>query len=190
MGSAAISACAGPGKAASPAWHWHARLAAALLVVAGLQGGPALADIWAYVDERGVAHFSAQPLDERYALFFRGDGSFSVGGQALPGHSAGGTEPEAPAGVSGGAGKAQPPAGLLAFFEVSPDYKAVKHLLREASATHGIDYALLQALIATESGFDRHAVSPKGAVGPGVGQLFFDRRVAVGLHAIARSRRR
>ena len=48
---------------------------------------------------------------------------------------------------------------------MSPNYKAVKHLLREASATHGIDYELLQALIATESGFNAHAVSPKGAIG-------------------------
>ena len=42
---------------------------------------------------------------------------------------------------------------------------AVKHLLREASDTHGIDYALLQAVIATESGFNSTAVSPKGAIG-------------------------
>jgi len=38
-------------------------------------------------------------------------------------------------------------------------------LLREASVAHDIDYELLQALIATESGFNTHAVSPKGAVG-------------------------
>jgi soluble lytic murein transglycosylase-like protein len=38
-------------------------------------------------------------------------------------------------------------------------------LLREASVRHGIDYELLQALIATESGFNARAVSPKGAVG-------------------------
>ena len=41
----------------------------------------------------------------------------------------------------------------------------MKHLLRDASVTHGIDYELLQALIATESGFNASAVSPKGAVG-------------------------
>jgi soluble lytic murein transglycosylase-like protein len=57
------------------------------------------------------------------------------------------------------------PPKLLAYFDVSPNYKAVKHLLREASTRHGIDYELLQAVIATESGFNTHAVSPKGAVG-------------------------
>ena len=64
-----------------------------------------------------------------------------------------------------GTGNAYAPPKLLAYFDVSPNYKAVKHLLREASAMHGIDYELLQALIATESGFDAQAVSPKGAVG-------------------------
>ena len=37
--------------------------------------------------------------------------------------------------------------------------------MREAARTHQIDYELLQALIATESGFDALAVSPKGAIG-------------------------
>jgi hypothetical protein len=54
---------------------------------------------------------------------------------------------------------------LIAFFEISPSYKQVKHHLREASQTQGIDYELLKALIATESGFDARAVSPKGAIG-------------------------
>jgi soluble lytic murein transglycosylase-like protein len=54
---------------------------------------------------------------------------------------------------------------LLAFFDISPSYKQVKHHLREAAREHEIDYELLQALIATESGFDPVAVSPKGAVG-------------------------
>ena len=63
------------------------------------------------------------------------------------------------------AGSANAPTRLLAYFDVSPNYKAVKHLLKDASLAHGIDYELLQALIATESGFDTFAVSPKGAVG-------------------------
>jgi soluble lytic murein transglycosylase-like protein len=54
---------------------------------------------------------------------------------------------------------------LVAFFEVAPGFRNVKHLLREASAHHDVDYELLKALIATESGFDAGAVSPKGAIG-------------------------
>jgi hypothetical protein len=60
-----------------------------------------------------------------------------------------------------------PPASqtLLAMFEASPSYKTAKAALRDASSKHAIDYELLQALIATESGFDAQAVSPKGALG-------------------------
>jgi soluble lytic murein transglycosylase-like protein len=127
----------------------------AAVLLAVLQAAPARADIWAYVDAQGIAHFSSTRLDSRYELFFRGGQSFSAGkGVASQRLDAG-----------RGAGVAAAPTKLLAYFDVSPNYKAVKHLLREASVTHGIDYELLQALIATESGFDANAVSPKGAVG-------------------------
>ena len=115
---------------------------------------PARADIWGYVDEKGVAHFSADRVDERYEIFSRGGESFDTS-----------------RGVKG-AGDTLYPAMLptvasrvISFFEISPSYKQVKHHLREASSTNHIDYELLQALIATESGFDAMAVSPKGAIG-------------------------
>ncbi|MDO9217114.1 MAG: lytic transglycosylase domain-containing protein, partial [Lacisediminimonas sp.] len=138
-----------------PAWSgvvcWRA-LGSSLLVIVGaaLQAAPARADVWGYVNAQGTAHFSSTQLDDRYELFFRGGESFNAG-------NTGNT-------VTGPGLLGKPPK-LLAFFDISPNYKAVKHLLREASLTHGIDYELLQALIATESGFDTHAVSPKGAVG-------------------------
>ena len=130
-----------------------------------LHVAPARADVWGYVDAKGVAHFSAERLDERYELFFHGNESFSAGkGDRLGANSAplAGRSSDTTAIAAGGA---YAPPKLLAYFDVSPNYKAVKHLLRDAAATHGIDYELLQALIATESGFDTHAVSPKGAVG-------------------------
>jgi soluble lytic murein transglycosylase-like protein len=112
------------------------------------------ADVWGYVDAKGVAHFAADPLDPRYELFFRGGESFDT---------------------ASGLGKARDTARavavptaapkLIAFFEISPSFKQVKHHLREAAKAQDIDYELLQALIATESGFDAAAVSPKGAVG-------------------------
>ena len=110
----------------------------------------ARADIYGFVDEKGVAHFAAERVDERYQLFFRGGQSFDT---------------------SHGLAAAQPPAvrsappRLLALFDTSPGYQQVRKHLHEASTAHGIDYELLQALIATESGFDSGAVSPKGAVG-------------------------
>jgi hypothetical protein len=126
----------------------RALVAAALLALAFVPA--AHAEVWGYVDSGGNAHFAAQKVDERYELFFRGeeDGAIKRG----PG------TPRAVA-VPTAASK------LIAFFEVAPGYMRVKHHLREASKTQGIDYELLKALIATESGFDASAVSPKGAVG-------------------------
>ena len=132
------------------------------LMVLGMGAGvclPAWADVWGYVDAQNVAHFSTEKLDERYQLFFKTGESFSAGGGAALQAS-----PRSVAGTpSADGGRTQ--ARLLAFFDMSPGYKAVKHLIKDASVLHGIDYELLQALIAAESGYDPQAVSPKGAVG-------------------------
>lgn len=134
----------------------------------GLFGLPAVADVWGYVDAKGVAHFSNNKLDERYELFFKGGESFSTEKSEKSEKSD--KSSLTPLGKSTSdyampSGSAHAPTKLLAFFDVSPKYKAVKDLLKDAAQTHGIDYELLQALIATESGFDAFAVSPKGAVG-------------------------
>ncbi len=120
------------------------------------QGLAHAAEIYGYIDSKGVAHFASEKIDERYQIFFRGGQSFDTskgisplgrGGRSLDGKV--------------------PPASqtLLALFEASPSYKTAKAALRDASSKHSIDYELLQALIATESGFDAQAVSPKGAMG-------------------------
>lgn len=124
--------------------HWLAALLLALALV------PAQADIWGYVDANGVGHFAPERLDERYELFFRGGESFDTR-----------EDVKTPRAVA----VPTAPAKLIAFFDVSPSYKQVKHHLRAASREHGVEFELLQALIATESGFDPGAVSPKGAVG-------------------------
>jgi len=112
------------------------------------------ADVWGYVDEKGVAHFANERVDERYEFyFFTPEGMDTKRGRKRSGKSVHAVAPP-PA-----------PAKLLTFFEVSPNYKQVKHLLREAAREHQIDYELLQAVIATESGFDAGAVSPRGAIG-------------------------
>ena len=122
------------------------------LVAAVLGPAPAHADVWGYVDDKGVAHFASGKLDERYELFFRGGESFDT--------AQGARMPPRAVGVP-----TRSTSKLLAYFDISPSYKQVKHHLREASREHGIDLELLQALIATESGFDPAAVSPKGAIG-------------------------
>ena len=109
------------------------------------------ADLWAYVDEFGVTHFAAEALDERYKLFFRGD-LYDSSKPGLQPHSS------AAAGLS-----ARP--RTQSFFEVSPRYKSVRPHLQKAAEKTGVDYDLIKAVIAVESGFDAEAISPKGAVG-------------------------
>jgi hypothetical protein len=113
---------------------------------------PAQADVWGFLDERGVPRFAAEKLDERYELFFRGNGMPLLDS---PDNLA--TPRPVPVPTA--------PPKLTVFFEVSPRYKQVKHHLREASNAYNIDIELLQALIAAESGFDPQAISPKGATG-------------------------
>ncbi|WP_280810044.1 lytic transglycosylase domain-containing protein [Variovorax boronicumulans] len=120
------------------------------------QGMAHAADIYGYIDSKGVAHFAAEKVDERYQIFFRGGQSFDTA-QGLSPLSRSGRKFD---------GKVPPASqSLLALFEASPSYKTAKAALRDASNKHSIDYELLQALIATESGFDAQAVSPKGAMG-------------------------
>lgn len=116
----------------------------------------ARADVWGYIDERGVAHFSDQKTDDRYELFYKGGESFDT--TKTP-KGTPDDPPPRPMSVP------SVPAKLVTFFDVSPNYKAIKHHIRDASNTYKVDYELLQALIAAESGFDVGAVSPKGAIG-------------------------
>ncbi|WP_029158712.1 lytic transglycosylase domain-containing protein [Comamonas testosteroni] len=129
-------------------------VAAALLAGSGwLALAPAAhADLWAYVDEFGVTHFAAEALDERYKLFFRGElyDSSQPGLQLKPDSAAEGLNAR---------------TRMQSFFEVSPRYKSVRPHLQKAAERTGVDYDLIKAVIAVESGFDAQAVSPKGAVG-------------------------
>jgi len=122
------------------------------------QGLAHATDIYGYIDSNGVAHFAAEKVDERYKLFFQGGQSFDT---------AKGLSPMGRGNINRRLdGKVSPASqNLLAMFEASPGYKTAKAALRDASSKHAIDYELLQALVATESGFDAKAVSPKGAMG-------------------------
>jgi soluble lytic murein transglycosylase-like protein len=124
-----------------------------LAVLCLVGAGAAQADVWAWVDERGVAHFASEQVDARYELFFKGDPA------ATDPLAAEANEDEPQAAMARKADR------LRAFFEVSPDYKAVRPTLKRMAQQYQLDEYLLQALIATESGFDADAVSPKGAIG-------------------------
>lgn len=126
------------------------------------------ADVWAYVDARGITHFAAEQLDERYELFFRGAAPANPGAEAAEAAEAAGRATPAEGGpVSAGASYGSSPYAmrLASHIEGTAGYQLARPLLQEAARTHRIDEELLKALIATESGFDPQAVSPKGAIG-------------------------
>ncbi|WP_431275836.1 lytic transglycosylase domain-containing protein [Variovorax ureilyticus] len=132
---------------------WMVALLSALVLAASPRAARAT-DIFGYVDDKGVAHFASEKVDERYQLFFRGGQSFDTANGLGRGRSGP---------VDGKVPRAS--QALISMFEASPSYKPAQGAMREAARRHSIDYELLQALVATESGFDAQAVSPKGAMG-------------------------
>lgn len=130
-------------------------LAASCLLLAGA-GAWAQADVWGWVDDQGTAHFASERIDARYQLFFRAGQSFDT--RDLPPAAA-----ASAAATPHGAGVSA--ERLRTLIDISPGMKAVARKLRETAVAAGLDFELLQALIATESGFDPAAVSPRGAVG-------------------------
>ena len=123
------------------------------------------ADVWGYVDAKGVAHFSAERVDERYELFFKGGESFDTL-KGVPAKSSNSSElGDAATSLQVSSSARNKNSKIQAYFDVSTNFKAVRHHMRDAAKTYNVDFELLQAMIVAESGFDHLAVSPKGAIG-------------------------
>lgn len=118
-------------------------LAALLLAT----GGPALADLYGFVDENGVAHLSDVPLNDRYYLFKKEP-------PVTP-------PPESDAVITHTPDLAATPPMLS-----NPAYR--KHyapLVTAVAREYRLDSALLHAVVTVESGYNPKARSPKGALG-------------------------
>ena len=118
--------------------------------------GSASAEIWGYIDDKGVGHFSATKEDDRYELFSKEAHPSETTASQL------GSDPNClppPPSVSPLSPK------LMAFFESSQVLKNIKPHMQAAAHKYLLDVELLQALIAAESGFNVTAISPKGALG-------------------------
>lgn len=124
------------------------------------------ADLWTYVDEKGITHFAATQVDERYALFYKGGDIAKLDLVGSAAASPATAQPRVGLRASGKTGepKFEVPK-RFAKLDSSTGYKSVQKHLQAAAKTHKVDYELLKAVIAAESGFDPQAVSPKGAVG-------------------------
>lgn len=110
------------------------------------------ADVYGYVDDQGMGHFSTIKLDSRYQLFLRGgDKPFDAADLLTPGKLT--RQPAAPA------------SPLLQALAQHPNLKKYEALLEQAAREFKLEPALLKAIMAAESGFNPGAVSAKGAIG-------------------------
>jgi soluble lytic murein transglycosylase-like protein len=111
---------------------------AGLLLASRAQAG----DLYSYVDEDGVVHFSNAPSDSRY--------------RKLHGRATGGGVYRAPSGP--------PRVRALASGE-NGAYERWREHIRLKAEKYRLPEALLLAVMAVESNFDPRAVSEKGAMG-------------------------
>ena len=118
------------------------------------------AEIWGFIDDKGVGHFASNKIDDRYELF-----SKETTPEPAPAPVQNLSEPivEAPRPPMQPVAQLSPK--LAAFFESSLVLKNIKPIMQSAAQLHNLDVELLQALIAAESGFNMTAISPKGALG-------------------------
>jgi soluble lytic murein transglycosylase-like protein len=114
--------------------------ASLLALVVG--AGPVMADIYSFRDARGVVHFTNMPNgDKRYKLIRKeerpSDGRASVGAARV----------------------------ARLFMPAQADILRYSRIIDAASKTHGVDGALVHAVITAESGYNAAAVSKAGARG-------------------------
>ncbi len=120
----------------------RSKLSAVLSVLALLaSSSPAVADIFAFTDERGVVHFTNMPNgDKRFKLIRKEDP------------------------VSGGAPTVGPARVGQLFMPAKADILRYSSMIESASKTHGVDSALVHAVITAESGYNPVAISKAGAI--------------------------
>jgi len=107
---------------------------------------PAAADIWGFVDERGVARVASYQVDERYYLFKK----------APPAPPA--AAPELRPDLAGRPAVSDGKINVAQRRQLAP-------LVSTVAQEYGIEAALLHAVITVESGYNARARSAKGAIG-------------------------
>ena len=108
---------------------------ARLFIVLCAAVSPAHADIFSFVDENGVAHFSNVPADARYEILIAAAAEGTRAGERVDAR------------------------------RVVANARRYEELIESAAARSNVHSQLLKAVIAVESGFNARAVSPVGARG-------------------------
>jgi soluble lytic murein transglycosylase-like protein len=127
------------------------------LVLFALASAPCLADIYAFVDDEGHAHFSNVQIDDRYKLFMK---SRHVESRGVPDRSA------EPAPIPGEAdATAAPVLQITSGIPISLARRRYADMITRVAREQKVDPALLHAVVTVESGYNPRAKSPKGATG-------------------------
>ncbi|MCB6185205.1 lytic transglycosylase domain-containing protein [Leeia sp. TBRC 13508] len=110
---------------------------------------PASADIYAFVDETGVAHYSNEQLDDRYTLFKRENAPTLSDSEPLSVQQ-----------------KVTPKTNFVPNAPgVEKRRKQFAKIVQKVAKETKISPSLLDAIITAESGYQPNAVSPRGALG-------------------------
>lgn len=125
-----------------------ARISVVLAVAFCAWSPPCGAELWGYVDERGVAHFSNIQQDSRYFLFRKSPQNV------------------APQGSGAVIYRVVPAAPGARTTHVNPaNRKLFAPIISQVAKETQLNPALLHAVIAVESGYNPKARSHKGAMG-------------------------
>lgn len=142
----------------------------ACLGAGALLPAPALADLFAFVDDGGQVHFAREMLDDRYAVFLK-------------------CEEPTPARLStelkflpAATGRLEDHI-LYKRIQKTPNVKKFEALILAEAKRQKLDPALVKAVIAVESAYDPGAVSTKGAIGlmqliPGTAERYGVKKIA------------
>jgi hypothetical protein len=133
------------------------RLAAAVVALS-LAAGSARAEVYRYVDEQGVVHLTNVPTGRSYAKYQPSIHGSGKGINLIARRSS----------ILGlGLREIRYSLGSLSVVGngARPEPNSYDELIERVALRHGVPPALVKAVVKTESNFQRHAVSSKGAQG-------------------------
>jgi len=122
----------------------------------GLAAGGAHAEFYRYVDDQGVVHLTDSPTSRSYAKYQPTIHGSGKGISIITRRSS----------ILGlGRREIRYSLGSLSLPEGRPEPSSYDDMIERVAVRHGVPAALIKAVVKTESNFQRHAVSSKGAQG-------------------------